>query len=186
MADVGTFPDKPNPADNDKIVLADTAASDAARRIDVSALRGWGYGSIYVAGGAGSQVLTGPGTFNLITQFDSNTVSRSTTPDHTLDKVTIDEAGIWRVHFSLTCEWLTAAAAVEARIYNDSVPVETQIRAKQALALAAGQQFTLSAGGILDISTVPADIVVRAESSLGSNAIRVVHGSIVVDRVGVA
>lgn len=184
MADVGTFPDKPNPADNDKVVLADTAASDAARRIDISALRRWGYGSIYVFGGAGSQVLTGPGTFNLVTQFDSNTVSKATTPDHTLDKVTIDESGHWRVHFSLTCEWVTAAAAIEARIYID--PVETQIRAKQALALAAGQQFTLSAGGILDIGAVPADIVVRAESSLGSNALRVVHGSIVVDRVGVA
>lgn len=55
------------------------------------------YGQISVSGNTTAQVLNAtPGTFNTITAFDTNGLSRKTTPDHTNDRITL-EPGVWKV-----------------------------------------------------------------------------------------
>jgi len=79
---------------------ANAAAHHAAfTPTDYAAARG--YGNIYVTAGATGQALT---TNNpaLLTAFATNGISLNTTPDHTSDRITVTNAGDYRVTGSFT------------------------------------------------------------------------------------
>lgn len=59
------------------------------------------YGNIYVTAGAAGQALTAA-TPALLTAFTTNGISLNTTPDHTNDRITVTNAGDYRVAGSFT------------------------------------------------------------------------------------
>lgn len=76
-----------------------------------------GYGSVYVTGGAAAQALAS-GVQSLLTAYNANGISLNTTPDHVNDRITVTNAGDYRVTGSFTFQSsatntnLTFAAAV--------------------------------------------------------------------------
>lgn len=69
---------------------------------------GMAFGSIYYGGAGFDTALAAQDTDYQVLGFDTNGVSNNTTPDHTNDHITVTNAGIYLIHYSISSRSATS------------------------------------------------------------------------------
>lgn len=166
-------------SDDDLIyVVDDPSGSPLPRKMTLANLMQKAWGQIGVDEGSTTQALTAA-TFAKVSQFDENGQSKNTTPDHANDKITITNAGLYVVAFSLSAT-TGAAADLDAAIYwNGSI---TKIRG-EATSASGTAIVCVSASGVLNVTTGATDLELWARSSV-TNSLGVTQGVLSCYRIG--
>jgi len=144
-------------------IIDDPAGSPLSRKITVTNLCHWGFGEIYLSGGAtGTGALT-PSTWTLLTLFAANGEAVNTTPDHTADDIDATNAGIYQILFSATFTTDGTAQVDFAPFVNAS---QTQIIG--SVDCVTTTVYNVAGSGFYDISTAgwDVDLRVRADAAV--------------------
>lgn len=106
------------------------------------------YGEMSIQAGASAQgsISTTPA---IVTGWNTNGLSDGTTPDHTTNGITITEAGIFVVDFSISLSALTASALFAFEIYKGAV---AQGQVAEIMSNATPDRACVAGGGIVSCS----------------------------------
>ncbi len=110
-------------------IVDDPGGSPLPRKITYQNLVRRAYGEIYVNDASTAQSLSAA-TWTKITAFTSNGISKNTTVSHANDKITVTDAGIYKVHVSASFGIGHPGDAQLGIYYNGSI---TSARTKRAL-----------------------------------------------------
>jgi hypothetical protein len=78
------------------------------------------YGEVYTNGNSVATVLTLTDTWYQFLGFDTNGVSQGTTPDHTNDHITVDQAGTYKVELSVSFSSSTGSDTYEIQVFKNN------------------------------------------------------------------
>jgi len=162
------------------LIIADPGGSPASKRIDVSALlqTGFEFGQVYTSDGSGTQ---SPGaSYVLCTQVASDGLSSAgVTPAAASNKITVANAGIYLVAFSLSYVGTNSAETRAAIFWDGNEQAQISIERTMGAAAAVGVAATM---GFVDVTTGATDIDIRIKTSSGVFAVHELQ--LVVVRVG--
>lgn len=164
-------------ADADLLPIIVDGTPKLSRHITVGDFRARAFGEISVNGGASAQGPLSIGVWTKLTPFDTNGVSLNATPDHSNDKIEVDDIGIYRV--SVAASFFTDNTVdVELGVYwNGGL---TQLRGKQDVDTALTRHVAFS--GLVDVTTGATDFELYCRMDV-SRSITVVEGLLVVERL---
>ena len=138
------------------------------------------YGSISVDEGASAQTLTNAGQYYSVTQFAVNGLSSGMTPDHTNDRITVTNAGVYEV----SC--VMSFSGTASTIYDMAIYVDGSINTTLTIQRDIGTGNTVGAAAISGLVSLTAGQVLTlwAKSDGTSKAFLVVHANLNVRSVG--
>jgi len=158
--------------------IATNAAAIAANAASIGNLQ---YGQLYIHDGVGSNVASN-GAYTKLTQWTNVGISSANvTPDVANDKITISETGIYIVSWQLS---LQSSNNVIWEITIFLGGVHQDWCEAQRFVGTGTDTGSMAAMGILDITSVPADIDLRVEPDGASKTISILQGQLVVHRIG--
>jgi hypothetical protein len=171
-----------SPADDDELAIDDIDAGPReTKRIKLQNLLGsLEYGGLAVKGGSGSQTLS-TGTPSKITQFTNARFSTDDiTPDPANDKIIIGRTGLYYVGFHCSFSG-TGNVTWDVYIYLNGLQ---QFGAFERKLGVGGDVGNASAFDVVDVTSAPWDIDLRAEPDGVNEDFDVVHAGIFVFRLG--
>ena len=150
--------------------------ADAEADARIAAARA--YGNIYVTAGAAGQVMVA-NTPALLTAYDTNGVSSNTTPDQANNRITVTNAGNYRIAGAFTFE--SSATNTNYRFFA-AVGGVASVIGGATRATAANQPFHASFNGLLALGA--GNVVTVLATSSGNTTLTVTESHLTVERVG--
>jgi len=125
------------------------------------------YADIYVSDGSVAQSIPTGATYTKLTAFTNNGPSVNCTADVANDKITITKAGFYIVNCSINGRSGTANVTFIFAAFLNSVE-QDQVHCHRKFG-SAGDNGSSSMSGIIDVTTVPWDLDVRARHDSGGS-----------------
>lgn len=147
-----------------------------------TATKNYCFAGIYVYGGSTAQSIPTGATYTKITAFTTNGASLNCTADAANDKVTITTTGYYRIESNIS--YITDTAGITVNFAAFSGGTEKQeIHIKSQIG-AANFVENVTMSGIIDITSVPVDIDLRAiHNQVGAVNFTVNHSNLSVHKI---
>lgn len=123
------------------------------------------YAGIHVHSGAVAQSIPTGATYEKLTAFTDNDPNLEAVPDADNDKITLNSTGVYKVDSSFSMMSGTANATFFVSLFQGGAEVES-VHFSRKITI-AGDVGSASFSGIINVTTAPVDIDVRARHNLG-------------------